>query len=48
MNKLSTQNCDFDKFLQDIKIDFESKRIHRNEYDEIIEPFEYIKNKFKF
>ncbi len=42
MNKLCEQNADFKKFVQDIKIDFESKRIHRSEYDPIIEdPDEY-------
>ncbi|MGA7722440.1 MAG: HTH domain-containing protein [Ignavibacteriaceae bacterium] len=44
MNKLCEQNSDFDKFIQDVKIDFESKRIHKSEYDEIIEsPEDYIK-----
>jgi len=33
------------KFLQDIKIDFESKRIHKNEYDQIINPYEHIAKK---
>jgi len=35
INKLCEQNRDFSQFLQDVKIDFESKRIHRSEYDEI-------------
>ncbi len=35
MNKLCEQNPDFGKFIQDVKIDFESKRIHRSEYDDI-------------
>ena len=44
MNKLSQQNQDFAKFLKDIKIDFDSKRINENEYDEILrDPEEYIK-----
>lgn len=44
MNKLCEQNSDFDKFIQDVKIDFESKRIHKSEYDDIIEsPEDYIK-----
>ena len=30
INKLCEQNPDFEKFLQDVKIDFESKRIHRS------------------
>ena len=45
MNKLSEQNIDFRKFLQDIKIDFESKRIHKNEYDIIIDPYKHIEEK---
>lgn len=45
MNKLSDKNPDFMKFLQDIKIDFESKRIHNNEYDKIIDdPSKYIED----
>lgn len=36
INKLCEQNRDFSQFLQDVKIDFESKRIHRSEYDEIL------------
>jgi uncharacterized protein len=44
MNKLCEQNSDFDKFIQDVKIDYESKRIHKSEYDPIIEsPEDYIK-----
>lgn len=44
MNKLSDINNDFKKFLQDVKIDFDSKRIHKAEYDTIInEPEVYIK-----
>ncbi len=30
------------KFLQNIKIDFKSKRIHKNEYDKIIDPYKHI------
>jgi hypothetical protein len=45
MNKLSERNPDFMKFLQDIKIDFESKRIHKSEYDNIIDPYKYIEEK---
>lgn len=33
MNKLCELNKDFNKFIQDVKIDFESKRIHEAEYD---------------
>ena len=44
MNKLSRQNEDFANFLKNIKIDFDSKRIHKNEYDKILDgPEEYIK-----
>jgi len=45
MNKLSEKNPDFMKFLQDIKIDFESKRIHKTEYDNIIDPYKHIEDK---
>ncbi len=48
INKLCDQNPDFGKFVEDVKIDFESKRIHRAEYDEVIkEPIEYIKERLK-
>ncbi len=49
MNKLSDENPDFNKFLEDVKIDFESQRIHKTEYEKIIDnPEEYIsKNIFK-
>ena len=48
VNKLCDQNRDFEKFIQDVKIDFESKRVHRSEYDKIIkDPIEYIKHKMK-
>ncbi|MCK5305752.1 MAG: hypothetical protein KAJ66_01315 [Candidatus Omnitrophica bacterium] len=47
MNKLCAQNKDFKKFIQDVKIDLESKRMHKSEYDKIIDdPEEYIKKKF--
>lgn len=43
MNKLCEINSDFKKFIQDVKIDFDSKRIHKSEYDSILrEPEEYI------
>jgi hypothetical protein len=43
MNKLSLQNEDFRQFLKDVKIDFDSKRIHKSEYDAILkEPETYI------
>ena len=48
MNKICFQNEDFRKFIQDIKIDFESKRIHKSEYDAIInDPEKYIEEKIK-
>lgn len=48
INKLCEQNRDFDKFLEDVKIDFESKRIHKTEYDDVIKDVEeYIKTKLK-
>ena len=44
INKLCDQNPDFEKFVEDVKIDFEAKRIHRAEYDEILkDPSQYIK-----
>jgi len=44
MNKLCENNTDFSKFIQDIRIDFESKRIHKGEYDAIMDdPDVYIK-----
>ncbi len=46
MNKLAEQNPDFRKFLQDVKIDFESKRIHASEYDPVLDdPYTYIEQK---
>ena len=48
MNKLSQDNRDFAKFLKDIKIDFNSKRIHKTEYDDILpDPEKYIKTELK-
>jgi hypothetical protein len=48
MNKLCEENEDFKKFIQDVKIDFESKRIHKSEYDVIDDEIdEYIKRKLK-
>lgn len=47
INKLCEQNSDFEKFLQDVKIDFESKRVHRAEYDEVVKDIAtYIGTKF--
>jgi hypothetical protein len=46
INKLCEQNTDFAKFIQDVKIDFESERVHRSEYDPIVkDPEQYIKDK---
>jgi len=46
MNKLCSENKDFQKFIQDVKIDFDSRRIHKSEYDEIIDnPEKYINDK---
>ncbi|HBO42726.1 MAG TPA: hypothetical protein DD670_02065 [Planctomycetaceae bacterium] len=48
INKLCEQNRDFEKFLQDVKIDFESKRIHRAEFDEVVKDIQgYIRDKLK-
>lgn len=48
INKLSEQNADFQKFLQDVKIDFEGKKVHRNEYDAIEKDIrEYIRAHLK-
>jgi hypothetical protein len=48
INKLSEQNSDFEKFIQDVRIDFESKRIHRSEFDEILKDIrKYIHDKLK-
>jgi len=48
INKLCDQNPDFKKFIEDVKIDFDSKRIHRGEYDEILKnPIDYISSKVK-
>lgn len=48
MNKLSDLNTNFKKFLQDVKIDFDSKRIHKSEYDDILtDPEEYCEKLLK-
>ncbi len=48
INKLCEQNPDFNKFLEDVKIDFESKRIHKTEYDEVLQDIDtYISNKLE-
>jgi hypothetical protein len=35
-HKLSEQNNGFAGFIQDVRIDFESKKIHRSEFDEVL------------
>lgn len=48
MNKLCDSNPDFRKFIEDVKIDLESKRIHLSEYDKIEDEIEkYIKKMLK-
>jgi uncharacterized protein len=48
INKLCEQNTDFEKFLQDVKIDFESKRIHSSEYDEVVKDIQkYVREKLR-
>jgi uncharacterized protein len=48
INKLCEQNSDFEKFLQDVKIDFEAKRIHRAEFDEVLKDIhKHIREKLK-
>jgi hypothetical protein len=48
INKLCEHNTDFEKFLQDVKIDFEGERIHRSEYDEVVKDIsKHIKDKMK-
>ena len=48
VNKLCDQNKDFEKFIQDVRIDFDSKRFHSSEYDPILkDPIKYIKDKLK-
>ena len=48
INKLSEQNIDFARFIQDVRIDFESKKIHRSEFDEVLKDIRiYIHDKLK-
>jgi len=48
INKLCEQNPDFERFLQDVKIDFESRRIHQAEFDEIVKDIgKYIRDRLK-
>jgi len=48
VNKLCEQNKDFEKFVKDVKINFDSKRFHPDDYDPVIkDPAKYIKDKLK-
>lgn len=48
MNKLCEKNSDFERFLQDVRIDLESKRIHKAEYDEVHKDIHtYIEEKLR-
>jgi hypothetical protein len=48
INKLCDQNTDFKKFVEDVKIDFDSKRIHRADYDDIPkDPAAFISERLK-
>lgn len=37
VNKLAEENPDFRKFIKTVKIDLSSKKVHKEEYDRIIE-----------
>ncbi len=48
VNKLCEQNKDFQNFIQNVKIDFDSKRVHPSDYDAVIkDPAKYIKDQLK-
>jgi hypothetical protein len=48
INKLCEQNPDFAVFLQDVRIDFEAKHIHKAEYDPVLKDIgAYIRDKLK-
>jgi hypothetical protein len=48
VNKLCEQNSDFEEFLKAVKIDFESRRFHKNEYDSVVKDIRsYIREKLK-
>lgn len=48
INRLCDQNQGFKRFLEDVRIDFEGKRVHSTEYDAILEdPEKYIEVKLK-
>jgi len=36
INKIATQNSDFNNFLKSMKIDIRARKIHRSEYDEVV------------
>lgn len=40
INKLCEQSSDFRTFLQSVKIDFNARKVHRAEYDEVIKDIE--------
>ncbi len=33
------KNSNFEKFLQDVTIDFNGKKLHRSEYDEVVKEY---------
>ena len=43
VNKLCEQNPDFEKFLRDVKIDFDAREIHGFKYDPIMQPIGSLK-----
>ncbi len=48
INKLCEQNRDFAEFLEDVKIDLESKRFHKSEFDEVLPDIQsYIQSRLK-
>ena len=48
INKLCEQNPDFERFLQDVKIDFNSRKIHKSEYDPVRQDIDsYIRDRLK-
>lgn len=47
-NKLCEQNGDFKKFLKHVKIDFQSKTLHKSEYDDVLKDAPaYIKTRLE-
>jgi hypothetical protein len=48
INKISEQNIDFARFIQDVRIDFESKKIRRSQFDEVLKGIRiFIRDKLK-